>query len=93
MPRIALVGTLRCRNAAEAGIVRTHLPEHVRLSRAEPGCLKFEVTQDDDPLIWQVSECFASAADFEAHQARVKASEWGLATQGIARDYRIEAQD
>lgn len=73
--------------------MRTHLPEHIRLSRAEPGCLKFEVTQDDDPLIWRVSECFASAADFEAHQARVKASEWGLATQGIARDYRIEAQD
>ncbi|KFE35388.1 hypothetical protein DW2_08162 [Thioclava atlantica] len=36
-----------------------------------------------------MTERFATRADFEAHQARVKASDWGRATAGIARDYQI----
>ena len=36
---IIVAGTLTCSSPEEAAIVRTYLPEHIRLSRAEPGCL------------------------------------------------------
>lgn len=65
------------------------LPDHIRLTRAEPGCLQFDVMQTSDPLIWQVDECFASAADFAAHQLRTKTSDWFNATQNIRRDFQF----
>lgn len=87
---LRLTGTLICTDPAQADLVRAHLPEHIRLTRAEPGCLAFCVTQTDDPLIWQVDETFASRAAFEAHQHRTAASEWGLATLGIRRDFTLD---
>lgn len=86
---VTLHGVLRCANAAQAEIVRQHLPEHIRLSRAEAGCLQFDVTQDSDPLVWTVSECFTTRAAFDAHQGRVKASRWGHATADITRSYTV----
>ncbi len=71
--------------------VRAALPEHIRLTRAEPGCLRFEVAPD--PAVagrFRVDELFASRADFDAHQARAAASRWAGVTNGIARCYRIE---
>ena len=88
-PRIALSGRLLCASEAEADAVRAHLPEHVRLTRAEPGCLSFEVSPTEDPLIWRVEELFESRAAFDAHQARARASAWFAATAGIARDYEV----
>ncbi len=82
-----LTGRLICRDDAEAGIVRAHLADHVRLTRAEPGCLSFEVAQEDDPLVWTVNEAFTDRAAFEAHQARTRASAWGTATTEIQRDF------
>ncbi|MBR3371232.1 MAG: antibiotic biosynthesis monooxygenase [Rhodobacteraceae bacterium] len=86
---VTLIGTLRCVDDAQAGIVRRHLPEHTRLTRAEAGCLQFDVTPTDDPLVWDVSERFATRAAFDAHQTRAKASAWGQATAGIPRSYTL----
>lgn len=49
---IRVTGTLTCSMADEAELVRQHLPEHIRLSRAEPGCLTFNVDPTEDPLLW-----------------------------------------
>lgn len=86
---ISLSGRLICATADEADLVRQHLPEHLRLTRAEPGCLSFSVTKTDDPLVWQVAESFTDKAAFEAHQTRARSSAWHAATAGIRRDYRI----
>lgn len=90
MPQIRLSGQLVCRDGDEAAIVLQHLPLHISLTRTEPGCVSFEVQQTDDPLIWQVEERFIDKAAFDAHQARVAASEWGHVTLGIERRYSIE---
>jgi quinol monooxygenase YgiN len=90
---IRLTGTLICSSEAERALVRQFLPEHIRLTRQEPGCLSFEVTQSADPLIWTVEECFTDQAAFDAHQTRTKASEWARQTAAIRRDYRIIAAD
>ena len=87
---IRLKGHLICMSEDEAALVRRHLPEHIRLSRAEPGCLSFDVVQTDDPMIWDVQESFRTRADFDAHQTRTRASPWFAATRHILRDFRVE---
>lgn len=90
MTTIRLQGRLVCRDEREAALVRTHLPRHVALTRAEQGCLSFTVVSTDDPLVWSVDEIFEDAAAFRRHQDRVRDSEWGRATATIARDYSID---
>ncbi len=85
---ITLSGRLICANATEADLVREHLADHLRLTRAEPGCLSFNVVPTDDPLVWQVDESFTDRAAFEAHQARMRGSAWYKATAHLKRDYR-----
>ncbi len=85
---ITLTGRLFCANAIEADLVVTLLPDHIRLTRAEPGCLSFTVLRTEDPLVWQVDEAFTDHAAFEAHQRRTRASAWHKATAHLRRDYR-----
>lgn len=89
MSQIRLTGQLICASEAQAAVVREHLPAHVDLTRAEPGCVSFAVTPAQEPLVWDVAELFADRAAFDAHQARVAASEWGRATAGIERRYSV----
>lgn len=86
---IHLSGRLICQTHAEARRVVMALPDHLRLTRAEPGCVSFDVTPSDDPLIWEVSEVFTDSVAFAAHQARTKASDWAAQTAGITRDYTV----
>lgn len=86
---VRLKGRLVCRSEAEVETVRAHLPDHIRLTRAEPGCLSFDVLASGDPLIWLVEECFRDTEAFAFHQNRTRGSAWWAATAGIPRDYRI----
>lgn len=86
--QVHLTGRLICADAAQALAVATHLPDHIRLSRAEPGCLRFDVTPAG-PLVWQVDEIYADRDSFAAHQARTQGSDWFRATAQVKRDYTI----
>lgn len=87
MTRVRLTGRLICSTHEDAALVHALLPEHIRASRAEPGCLGFDVTPESCGLVWVVSEEFFSEAAFAAHQTRTKASAWGRATAHITRDF------
>ncbi len=89
MSPVHLSGHLRCKNSAEADLVAQYLPKHIELTLAEPGCVSFEVTPTESPLVWRVEEHFADSDAFRTHQARVVASEWGTMTSEIARDYTV----
>jgi quinol monooxygenase YgiN len=90
MSRVSLSGFLICRTLEEADRVSVLLPDHIRLTRAEPGCLRFEVFRSQsDPVRFAVTEVFRDRAAFEAHQARAKDTIWAKATKGIPRDYKI----
>lgn len=89
MTPIELTGRLICESAEEAEIVERHLPHHVQLTRAESGCLRFDVERTEDPLVWTVAERFVDQAAFDLHHRRVRSSEWGAATTEITRDYVI----
>lgn len=87
--KVRLSGKLLCASMEDAKVVKDHLPEHVRLTMEETGCLSFRVWQTDDPLIWGVEETFIDAAAFSHHQLRTRASAWWTATATIPRDYEI----
>jgi len=93
MGMIRLSGKLICQTHAEARAVAMALPAHIRLTRAETGCLSFDVTPTSDPFIWDVSETFVDRAAFDAHQTRTAASDWAAQTAGITRDYTITDGD
>lgn len=93
MARIVLQGYIEV-PAADLEAVAGALPDHIRLTRAEPGCLVFEVTQDpDDPGRFAVYEEFASKAAFDHHQQRTQASPWWRVTATAARHYTVEQLD
>ncbi|NRP11920.1 MULTISPECIES: putative quinol monooxygenase [unclassified Aliiroseovarius] len=70
--------------------VTAALPAHIALTRVEPGCLSFDVIANEDiPGRFNVTEKFASRADFEVHQQRMRTSQWAKITAGIPRHYQI----
>ena len=87
---IHVTGTLTCATEAEAELVRQLLPEHIRLSRAEPGCLTFTVEPTDNPLVWRLDEAFVDRLAFEAHQTRTRSSVWFKVSSNLGRDFRVE---
>ncbi len=87
---IRLRGQMVCMTEDEAAAVRAHLADHVAATRAEPGCLSFDIAATDDPLTFEVMEAFRDRAAFDAHQARTRDSAWFAATRGVLRDFRIE---
>ena len=86
---IHVTGTLACTTIAQADTVCSHLPDHIRLSRAEPGCLTFNVEPTENPLVWRLDESFVDRAAFEAHQSRTRASAWFKATADLTRDFVV----
>lgn len=92
--RIHLTGWLLPATMADADLVASLMREHERLSRAEPGCLVFEIFRSmSDPMRFAVREIFADRPSFEAHQARTRASDWWRLTAHIERDYRVSEGD
>lgn len=75
---------------AEVDAVTEALEKHKKLTRAEPGCLIFNVRPDpEDRSRFKVYEKFVSKQAFEAHQARVKSSEWAKISENVGRHYNL----
>lgn len=75
-------------------MVAALLPGHIAATRAEPGCLLFQVVADRCvPSRYLVAERFTNAAAFAAHQSRAKASDWGRATLHLQRQYQVTDSD
>ena len=71
--------------AADLIAIRQHLPEHIATTRAEPGCLIFQVEEDTaQPGRFLVYEEFRDSDAFVAHQLRSQDTQWGKFTQDIA---------
>ncbi|MDQ7262809.1 GNAT family N-acetyltransferase [Paracoccus sp. PS-1] len=86
-PLVSLSGRLICQDAAQMLLALDLLTEHAELSRAEPGNLRFDLAQAEDPLVWELNELYADEAAFQAHRDRLKDSRWGRESHGIRRDF------
>lgn len=83
---IVLIGTITC-TPDDLDMLITHIKDHIRLSRQEVGCIKFDIIQSkDDPCKFNVSERFVDQAAFDSHSARTRASLWWQKTKHIPRD-------
>ncbi|PTY35800.1 antibiotic biosynthesis monooxygenase [Saccharospirillum sp. MSK14-1] len=92
MPNIVLKGFIVVPDT-DLDVVKNALPEHIELTRQEPGCLVFEVTpHPTDPNRFDVYEVFNSTAAFNAHQQRVQQSHWGQVTGRVERQYEVTEQ-
>ena len=70
------------------------LTAHIKLTRAEHGCIFFNV--DPCPNMggrFLVSEAFVDEAAFNAHQQRAATSPWAQASAGIPREYKTWTVD
>jgi len=71
--------------------VAAALPDHIALTREEPGNLTFNVTENPDVAYrFDVSETFVDQAAFDFHQTRTASSPWAEITKGIPRHFNIE---
>ncbi len=87
MACVTLSGFLICRTLEEADRVSELLSDHIRETRAEPGCLRFEVLRSAaDPCRFAVSEAFTDRAAFKAHQTRAAATPSGPAPRKTSRE-------
>ncbi len=76
--------------ADRLALVSAALPEHIRLTRAETGCISFDVTPSSEvDGRFDVAEVFADRNSFDAHQKRAGATNWAKVTKGIPRHYQI----
>lgn len=74
--------------------VEPALAVHIDLTRAEAGCLRFDIDPAPaTPGRFFVAELFDSQAAFDAHQERVRTSDWGAMTAGFVRSYQIRQVD
>ena len=89
MPKVTLSGHIEV-PANDLEAVLAELPNHIALTYQEAGCLVFTVTRDaGNPQRFDVYEEFTDQAAFDKHQARVKASHWGVVTQNVKRFYTV----
>ncbi|MGJ8583258.1 MAG: putative quinol monooxygenase [Marinosulfonomonas sp.] len=85
---IVITGTLTC-TPQDLEMVQVEVAEHVRLTRAEPGCISFSIDPSEtDPCIFIVRERFVDQAAFDAHTARTRASQWWKKSKHIPRNLK-----
>jgi quinol monooxygenase YgiN len=90
LAKVHLTGFLLPSTMADADLVAQLLPEHIRLTRLESGCLTFEVVRSQsDPMRFALREVFANLEAFEDHQTRTRASTWWEKTRHIERDFKV----
>ncbi len=103
--RAGLSQTLKAENHAPVGITLTGyidipeenlpavtaaLPEHIRATQDEDGCVTFRVTQDTQiPTRYHVYERFTGETAFKAHQLRTSQTAWARASKNAARHYEL----
>ena len=89
MGKIILTGCLKV-VSGELNAIRAELPDHISQTRAEPGCLMFEVIEDPNKSgRFHVHEEFVDRSAFERHQQRTAHSRWATVTANATRKYVI----
>ncbi|WP_254843461.1 putative quinol monooxygenase [Shewanella sp. UCD-KL21] len=78
--------------SAELNAVIKALELHSHLTKLEPGCLSFSVTQDaSNPVKFYVCETFKNQQAFEHHQQRTSHSDWAVVSKNVSRHYQVNS--
>ncbi|MDO6618877.1 putative quinol monooxygenase [Shewanella sp. 6_MG-2023] len=91
MNKVSLTGYILVPEA-ELKAVTEALKVHSQLTKQEPGCLSFSVTQDaSNPVKFYVSETFKNQQAFDHHQQRTSHSNWALVSKNVSRHYQFNS--
>ncbi len=86
---LIVTGSITC-TLQELGMFAIIVTKHIALTRAEPGCIEFDIKQDaPGSCTFLIAERFVDRAAFESHTARTRASDWWGKTKHIPRDINI----
>ncbi len=86
---IVISGTITC-EPDDLEMLAKEVKGHIALTRAEAGCISFDITQSAPGACeFVISERFTDRAAFDAHTTRTRASDWWTKTQHIPRDITI----
>lgn len=70
--------------------LRPAIATHVDLSRAEAGCLAFNLEENrDEPGRFDLYEEFVDSEAFEVHKRRTADSQWGTLGQDVQKDFEV----
>ena len=70
--------------------IQEALSEHSKLTKQEPGCLKFEIKQDPkNEYVFNVHEEFIDGDAFAAHKERMKNTKWVAVAANVQRHFEI----
>jgi len=75
--------------AENADMILTQWDQHVRLSRAENGCVRFDYSVSDDRTTITLDEKWRDKHAFAAHAARTRLSPWADQSASLTRDIQI----
>ena len=93
MPKVVVRGTLTVPSNDLEAVLKV-LPEHIRATQAEPGCIEFRVSpREEGKGVFEVYEEFTDSEAFEAHQARIRSSNWASVSANAIRDYQVSELD
>ena len=86
MANYVINGTITCA-PEELDMFLGAVGEHEALTRSEPGCIEFSITQSNaGSCEFLVAERFVDKAAFDAHSNRTRASAWWGKTKHIPRE-------
>lgn len=89
MPKIILKGRLLVPDS-DLWAVMAGLPTHIDLTRKEEGSPRFDVIQDETAQnVFSVYEEFRDQTVFDAHQERVRSSDWVEIASNAQRWYHV----
>ena len=78
----------------ELAAVREALSIHIEATRAEKGCIIFNVEEHITEVgRFDVYEEFTPSDAFRFHQKRVQESDWGIISKNVTRHYTVEGFD
>jgi autoinducer 2-degrading protein len=93
VPKVILEGYILVPGADLPSVIE-ELPNHIRLTLQEEGCLVFEVLPEkEDASRFRVYEEFSDGRSFELHQERVIGSRWGEVTANVERHYQVRGYE
>ena len=79
---------------SELASVRNALLIHIEATRAEDGCIVFNVEEHTAEVgRFDVYEEFEDSDAFRFHQKRVRESDWGSITKNVVRHYSVEGYE
>ncbi len=89
MVKVVLEGYILVPKDDLSAVIR-ELPEHIKNTKNESGCILFEVKQDlSNQYKLDVYEEFKDEHAFSLHQDRVRCSKWGEVAKNCDRRYEI----